>query len=40
MSYVVLAIVAVVAGYGIYAFNALTRLRNLVKEGWSGCRVS
>jgi len=39
MIYILLAIAAVVLGYGIYAFNRLTRLKYLVSEGWSGIDV-
>jgi LemA protein len=39
MYYLLLAIVAVVAGYAIYAYNRLTRLKFLVSEGWSGIDV-
>jgi LemA protein len=37
--WIVIAIVAVVAGYVIAVFNRLVRLRNLTREGWSGIDV-
>jgi LemA protein len=37
--YTVLAIALLALGYGVYAFNRLTRLKNLVAEGWSGIDV-
>ena len=39
MIYFLLAIVAALIAYGVYAFNKLTSLRNLVAEGWSGIDV-
>jgi LemA protein len=39
MTYVVLAIIALIVAYAIYAFNKLTRLKFLVSEGWSGIDV-
>jgi LemA protein len=37
--WIVLAILAAAAVYGIGVFNRLVRLRNLVREGWSGIDV-
>jgi LemA protein len=37
--YAILALIALVLIYGVYAFNALTRLKNLAAEGWSGIDV-
>jgi LemA protein len=37
--YVILALIALVLVYGVYAFNRLTRLKNLAAEGWSGIDV-
>jgi LemA protein len=37
--WIVLAVAAVAAIYGIGVFNRLVRLRNLVREGWSGIDV-
>jgi LemA protein len=37
--YILLALVALVLIYGVYVFNTLTRLKNLVAEGWSGIDV-
>lgn len=39
MIYVLLAVAALVAGYGVYAYNRLTRLKFLTSEGWSGIDV-
>jgi LemA protein len=38
-SYIVLAIVAVIALYAITAYNGLIRNKNLTAEGWSGIDV-
>jgi LemA protein len=38
-SYVILALIALVLIYGVYAFNKLTQLKNLAAEGWSGIDV-
>jgi LemA protein len=37
--YIALALILVLIGYGVYAFNRLTRLKYLVSEGWSGIDV-
>jgi LemA protein len=37
--YGVLALIVAVAGYLVYAYNALVSLKNLVAEGWSGIDV-
>jgi LemA protein len=37
--WIVLAVLPVVAGYIVLAFNALVRAQNLVREGWSGIDV-
>ena len=37
--YGLLALIAAVIGYLIYAYNALVKLKNLVSEGWSGIDV-
>jgi len=37
--WIVLVIIAAAAIYGIGVFNRLVRLRNLVREGWSGIDV-
>ena len=37
--YGILALIAAVIGYLIYAYNALVKLKNLVSEGWSGIDV-
>jgi LemA protein len=37
--WLVLAILAAIAVYGVAVFNRLVRLRNLVREGWSGIDV-
>jgi LemA protein len=37
--WIVLAILAAAAIYGVGLFNRLVRLRNLVREGWSGIDV-
>ena len=37
--YSLLALAAIVVGYGVYGFNRLTRLKNLTAEGWSGIDV-
>jgi LemA protein len=39
MEWIVAAVVLAVLLYGILAFNRLVRLRNLVREGWSGIDV-
>lgn len=39
MFYVLLAVAVLLVIYGVYAFNTLTRLKNLVHEGWSGIDV-
>ncbi|MCX7345030.1 MAG: LemA family protein, partial [Alphaproteobacteria bacterium] len=37
--YGILALIAAVIGYLVYAYNALVKLKNLVSEGWSGIDV-
>src|SRR5438552_6557789 len=37
--WIVMAALVALAGYVIFAFNALVRHRNLVREGWSGIDV-
>ncbi|HVL57629.1 MAG TPA: LemA family protein [Burkholderiaceae bacterium] len=37
--WIVAIVVAVAAAYAIYAYNALVRNRQMVKEGWSGISV-
>jgi LemA protein len=37
--WIILALVVAVVGYGIYAYNALVRQRQLSQEGWSGIDV-
>jgi LemA protein len=37
--YGLLALIVAVAGYLMYAYNALVSLKNLVEEGWSGIDV-
>ena len=37
--YGILALIAAVIGYLIYAYNALVKNKNLVEEGWSGIDV-
>jgi LemA protein len=39
LGYILLAVIAAVAGYLVYAYNALVRNKNLVAEGWSGIDV-
>jgi LemA protein len=39
LTWIVLAVLVVVAVYGIAAFNRLVRLRNLSREAWSGIDV-
>ncbi|WP_119389130.1 LemA family protein [Taklimakanibacter lacteus] len=39
LSLIILAIIVVVGGYLIYAYNALVKNKNLVAEGWSGIDV-
>ena len=39
VSYAIVAIAAIFLAYGVYAFNKLTSLKNLVAEGWSGIDV-
>jgi LemA protein len=39
LGYIVLALLVVVAGYLVYAYNALVSNKNLVAEGWSGIDV-
>jgi LemA protein len=39
LGYGVLALIAIVAGYGVYAYNSLISNKNLVSEGWSGIDV-
>jgi LemA protein len=39
VTYAILILVVLVLGYGVYAFNRLTALKNLVTEGWSGIDV-
>jgi LemA protein len=39
LEWIVAAVVLAVLLYGILAFNRLVRLRNLVREGWSGIDV-
>lgn len=39
MEWIVAAVVLTVLLYAIFAFNRLVRLRNLVREGWSGIDV-
>ena len=39
MEWIVAAVVLVVLLYAIFVFNRLVRLRNLVREGWSGIDV-
>jgi LemA protein len=39
LGYIVLALIAAVGGYLVYAYNALVSNKNLVAEGWSGIDV-
>ena len=39
LTWIVLAVLVVVAVYGIAAFNRLLLLRNLSREAWSGIDV-
>src|SRR5215475_7533829 len=39
MEWIIAAVVAALAVYTVGVFNRLTRLRNLVREGWSGIDV-
>jgi LemA protein len=39
MGWIIAVIVAAIALYAIYVFNRLIRLRNVVREGWSGIDV-
>ncbi|WP_196259561.1 LemA family protein [Pelagibacterium limicola] len=39
MEWVVLALIAAVIGYAIYAYNLLVKNRQLTQEGWSGIDV-
>src|SRR5574340_1044146 len=39
IGWIVLAIIVVVIGYGIYAYNNLVSTRQLSQEGWSGIDV-
>lgn len=39
MIYAIFIAAVLIVGYGVYAFNRLTSLRNLVAEGWSGIDV-
>jgi LemA protein len=39
MEWIVIGILVVIVVYAIMIFNRLTRLRNLVREGWSGIDV-
>jgi LemA protein len=39
LGYVVVGLIVAVAGYLIYAYNALVSQKNLVAEGWSGIDV-
>ena len=36
---VLLVLIVVVLGWAVAIYNRLVRLRNLVKEGWSGIEV-
>ena len=36
---ILLAVVVVIGGYLVYAYNALIKNKNLVAEGWSGIDV-
>jgi LemA protein len=37
--WIIIAVVAAIALYGVFVFNRLIRLRNLAREGWSGIDV-
>ena len=39
LGYIILAVIVVVGGYLVYAYNALVKNKNLVAEGWSGIDV-
>ncbi len=39
IGYTILALIVAVAGYLVYAYNALVSNKNLVAEGWSGIDV-
>lgn len=39
LGYIILALIAAVGGYLVYAYNGLVSNKNLVAEGWSGIDV-
>jgi LemA protein len=39
MTYIIIALLLVIAGYLVFIYNKLIRLRNLVNEAWSGIDV-